>query len=388
MPSITDRKIASLVTAFEAKRARDPGLKLTEKQALELLAAAGDRAGWSASKTLAALSKPGLTVAQQVELAKQGLSAGEKADLATIVSTLPMEPVAKKLLQGVVDSFGGGTSVSGPNLDGGTAPKVDLKDPALHKDDLNADGTPKFGKATFSGPLFVDGVKTEDVQQGYLGDCYFPAAIAAIAQQHPDALKNMIKANGDGTYSVTFKKVDWYTKEVTTQTVKVDGDLYTRNGEAAYGRSAGSKDPKQMELWFPLLEKAWAKLHTSYNAIGNGGVASDVFEAVLGGTGEQLETSVGDAKVWSAIKKAIDAKKPVAAGTHEDNGPVNYTNTGVYGDHAYSGLGYEEKAGEEVVILRNPWGDAEPAGNGADDGVFKLKLSEFRRLYENVMFLK
>lgn len=40
------------------------------------------------------------------------------------------------------------------------------------------------------------------------------------------------------------------------------------------------------------------------------------------------------------------------------------------------------------MTLRNPWGDSEPAGNGADDGVFKLKLSEFRRLYENVMFLK
>ncbi len=388
MPSITDRKIASIVSAFESKRARDPELKLTEKQALQILSEAGDRAGWSSAKTLDALSKPGLTVAQQIELATKGLSAGEKADLATILKTLPMEPVAKKLLQGVVDSFGSVTPASGPKLDGVDKPKVDLKDPALHKDDINTDGTPKFDKANFSGPLFVNGVKTEDVQQGYLGDCYFPAAIAAIAQQNPDALKNMIKANGDGTYSVTFKKVDWYTKEVTTQTVKVDGDLYTRNGEAAYGRSAGAKDPKSMELWFPLLEKAWAKMHTSYNAIGNGGVASDVFEAVLGGTGEQIGTDVGDAKVWSAIKKAIDAKKPVAAGTHEDNGPVNYTNTGVYGDHAYSVLGYEEKNGEKLVILRNPWGDSEPAGNGADDGVFKLKLADFRKLYENVMFLK
>jgi hypothetical protein len=51
MPSITDRKIASIVSAFESKRARDPGLKLTEKQAMQILSEAGDRAGWSASKT-------------------------------------------------------------------------------------------------------------------------------------------------------------------------------------------------------------------------------------------------------------------------------------------------------------------------------------------------
>jgi hypothetical protein len=37
------------------------------------------------------------------------------------------------------------------------------------------------------------------------------------------------------------------------------------------------------------------------------------------------------------------------------------------------------------VVLRNPWGESEPAGNGANDGVFKLKLEDFRKLYDNVM---
>ena len=35
--------------------------------------------------------------------------------------------------------------------------------------------------------LFIDGAKAEDVQQGQLGDCYFPAAMAAIAKRREEA---------------------------------------------------------------------------------------------------------------------------------------------------------------------------------------------------------
>ena len=36
--------------------------------------------------------------------------------------------------------------------------------------------------------------------------------------------------------------------------------------------------------------------------------------------------------------------------------------------------------------MRNPWGESEPAGNGANDGIFKLKLEEFAKLYQNLMY--
>ena len=38
---------------------------------------------------------------------------------------------------------------------------------------------------------------------------------------------------------------------------------------------------------------------------------------------------------------------------------------------------FEVKDGKKYVQLRNPWGESEPSGNGANDGIFKLKLDDF-----------
>jgi hypothetical protein len=582
MPTISDRKLASLYASFEAQKRTNPNLQLGREQALQILSEVGDRSGWSASKVFSELKKPGLTQAQQIDLAKKGLTEGEKRDLASIVDqgTVPLDPSAKQFLEAVLGRTSpgpqpsGDTSVPGLSLkndqanglsgltkagatieainlsvaptgryhtddtfvvgkadasgkfdgaklvgdmtmkegdhirlraryadgttsdwinvkantaetsdtrnaqvalfrigltagangavnveninssrqisepgaklqftnlrtgakqvvtlDGeGTFPK-DLKlqgkagdsfavaasdgtnnadfrtsvgnvtvpgsttvgdilpDPALHKDELNADGTPKYGKKTFTGPLFVDGAKAGDAQQGQIGNCYFPAAVAALAHVRPDVIQNMVKANGDGTYTVTFKERDWASGRTKDVPVRVDGDLYARSyGGPLYGRAANSSDPAKMELWYPIIEKAYAQWKGSYNSIGDGGYSADVFEDFTGATGRSIDAAGNPDSVWRTITTAIDAKKPVAAGTHDDGGPVSYTNTGVYGDHAYSILGYETAGTERYVVLRNPWGESEPANNGANDGVFKLKLADFQKLYDNVMF--
>jgi hypothetical protein len=284
-----------------------------------------------------------------------------------------------------VNNTGFSATVGNVTVPGGTVSGDLIPDPALHKDELNADGTPKFGKKTFTGPLFVGGVEAGDVQQGQLGNCYFPAAVAAMAKANPDIINNMIKANGDGTYTVTFKERDWATGKTKDVPVKVDGDLYARSwGGPLYGHSSNSGETTKMEMWFPLIEKAYATWKGSYNTIGNGGSAADVFEDFTGAQGKSINAAGSADTVWKTVTTAIDAKKPIAAGTHDDNGPVNYTNTGVYGDHAYSILGYEKSGTERYVVLRNPWGESEPAGNGKNDGIFDLKLDDMPKWYSVV----
>ena len=55
-------------------------------------------------------------------------------------------------------------------------------------------------------PLYgASGAPTyQDVNQGYLGDCYFLSSLGEVALKDPSAIENMISANGNGTYSVRF----------------------------------------------------------------------------------------------------------------------------------------------------------------------------------------
>ncbi len=278
-------------------------------------------------------------------------------------------------------------TVTVPGGDGGT---VDLiPDPELHKEERYEDGRPKFSKKTFTGPLFKDGVHPSDVAQGQIGNCYFPSALGAVAFHAPEVIQNMIRENGDGTYTVVFKERDWATSKYRDVEIKVDGDLYVRPfGGPLYGSTS---DPDRstggMELWYPLVEKAYAMWKGSYDAIGNGGSASAVIEAVTGRPVGYYTVRESDLNgVWDTIRRAVDAKQPIAAGTYSETEGARYTNTGVYGNHSYSVLGYEEENGERYVKLRNPWGESEPHGNGPNDGYFRLKLQDFTRLYQGLGF--
>jgi len=44
-----------------------------------------------------------------------------------------------------------------------------------------------------------DTVNINDIQQGSLGDCFFLAAVGAIAKSNPQFIHDIIHDNGDGT---------------------------------------------------------------------------------------------------------------------------------------------------------------------------------------------
>ncbi len=264
---------------------------------------------------------------------------------------------------------------------------VDPPDPKMHKDELNADGTPKFKLERFTGPLFINEPTAGDVRQGAIGNCYFPAALAAVAAQNPQAIKDAIKQNPDGTYTVRFYESGNKNRPVD---IKLDSDLYVRSfGGPIYGGSlGGSVEKDKMELWYPLIEKAYAQWKGSYDAIGNGGSAGRVMSEVLGRPQGYEWVSAGNAeRLYNRIKTDIARGVPVAAGTHGSDQAARYTNTGVYANHAYSVLGVEEKNGEKFVKLRNPWGQSEYGNDGKNDGFFSLPLSKFTELYASLYVL-
>jgi hypothetical protein len=260
-------------------------------------------------------------------------------------------------------------------------------DPKPHKDEVRADGTPMYPLRRYNGPLFVGGAQSSDVRQGAIGNCYFPAACAAVAHQMPkiieDAITETTSPTGEREFNVRF-----FSRSGRMEMVTVDADLYTRSwGGPIYGSTTSANDADKMELWFPILEKAFAKWKGSYDAIGNGGSSAAAMTALTGKSTDYLSTGYESAdQIFKAIKAAGDKKQPMTAGTHDDK--KLYTNTGVYGDHAYSVLGAEESNGKRFILLRNPWGESEAGSDGKNDGYFKLELSQFMKLYDNVDILR
>jgi hypothetical protein len=56
-----------------------------------------------------------------------------------------------------------------------------------------------------TSPLFASsGPSMNDVNQGYLGDCYLLSSLAEVAKQNPDIIHSMFTDNGNGTYGVRF----------------------------------------------------------------------------------------------------------------------------------------------------------------------------------------
>jgi hypothetical protein len=276
-----------------------------------------------------------------------------------------------------------------------------LPDPGLHRDELDSEGKPKFSLERFRGPLFdADGAKASDVQQGQIGNCYLPAAIAAIAHHKPGffeeaiRVKEEVDANGVHKvwYEVRFYDRTWQSGgyKYTEHWQAVDADLFVRSyGGPLYGSDDGPRGSEEMELWWPILEKAYAAWKGDYNTIGDGGHVSEVFKDVLGAQASSLWINGNNADaVWKQIVKSVDAKQPIGAGTHGSDQSALYANTGVYANHAYSIFSYEVKDGEKYVELRNPWGESEPyPGDGKNDGVFKLKLDTFLKLYSSLYYV-
>lgn len=259
-------------------------------------------------------------------------------------------------------------------------PRVDLRDPLVlkeHRTDVT--WTPVGPGAA----LYVDGISADDVMQGYIGDCYLAAGVSSLAAADPKLIEKAIKDNGDGTYTVRFFEGVGEGGRPKQVLITVDDDVASKGEGALY---LSGRDAK--EQWPGILEKTYAKWKGGYERIGNGGYASDLFQAVSGRAADW--GNVADYKpeqLWKKIQSTTSKDRPVAAGTFADKDPrANYAGTGVHGDHFYTVLGASEENGTKYVTLRNPWGMDEPSGNGADDGIFKLPLKDFVRMYENIEF--
>jgi hypothetical protein len=245
------------------------------------------------------------------------------------------------------------------------------------------------GLRRFRAPLFARRPRPFEVYQSELQNCYVASAAAALAHVRPSALARAIRPLGDGAYRIRFKTFDPRTERYAPVDVKVTSELWVRpSGELLYGTTSRLGAP--LTLWWPLLEKAYARLKGSYKRIGRGGCSHHVMELLLGRPRRHFfVASTEPETVWREMTAALAARLPVVSGTYPAQRWKNYRDTGLYPDHAYTVLACREVRGKRRVALRNPWGeDVKAPEKARSNGLLEIEFGAFLRLFQVVSTLR
>jgi hypothetical protein len=250
----------------------------------------------------------------------------------------------------------------------------------------------ELGTRTFKGPLFVDGVSPLDPQQGTLNDCVFAAWMGALAHRMPELLESAISSNSDGTFSVRYlgwDDVEFDRRINLVKTVTVDPTFYQApSGSPLYGRGLVGSDGTDMELWFPVIEKAFAAVNEGYERLEFEQFRVDPAQALLG-----LLNPLGDpfprpkSYYKMAQRGTLDdalelTRWVVASGFPAVVGfqtKPELERHGLLEDHSYTLLDFEERSDGAYVLLRNPHGRRDPV-HGVNDGQLWMKFTDFYRL--------
>ena len=247
--------------------------------------------------------------------------------------------------------------------------------------DLPVVSSSGFTYTTANGSLFTTTPSHNDEFQGELGDCYFISSLGMIADNNPQAIKNMFIDNGDGTFTVRFYGGQYGASygtngaisdgfasgKGTADYVTVNRSLVTFTGSGgmlAYADCGEYASSSTASLWIPLAEKAYAEWNqtgnegrdgtNNYSSIEGGWMAA-VSSQVLGYNASDYSLT---ASTQQTMINALANHQAVTIGTDGSSNANDTLQYGLYGSHAYGVIGYNASAG--TFTLYNPWGMDQP----------------------------
>ena len=231
---------------------------------------------------------------------------------------------------------------------------------------------PQAGSAYYDHsyrPLFVDGPEYNDIRQGSVGDCYFLASLASLADTDPGVIRQMIAPMGDGTYAVR------YHRSGQPVYVRVDAELPGSSISPRY-----AKFTPDGELWVALAEKAYAQFRRGENSYASisGGWMDPVYREV---------TNSATTRLWPTSSAVATAMADHLAAGHALTAASPSNPPGpIVGLHAYMVKSVEIEGGDTLVTVYNPWGfDGKLYDGNSGDGLLTLTLATFRQNFSAVV---
>jgi hypothetical protein len=264
--------------------------------------------------------------------------------------------------------------------------------------------TPPGAEWADPGDFFEEAAEFFDPLQGGLGDCYFIAALSAVAWSRPYVIMQRTRTTGPGEEQFV-DRIDFYSKGTKSIEVTERVPLIKSTHAWIYARSS-----EPGEIWPAVYEKAFAKWKTNdptdepdYGPIAGGWPVQATTELTnLTGVTKTCSALTAD-QIWSAVRSnclSYRTFNPMTAWTFcVTPSPVDYTGTGIVGYHAYTILGWAFVNNIKYVVLRNPWGHNGSVINGLagtwsaydvsfwrlvplnTGGVFAIPVDTFKKYY-------
>ena len=206
----------------------------------------------------------------------------------------------------------------------------------------------------------------DDISQGGVNDCFLFAAMASIVNTKPWKINSMIKDNGNGTYTVTFEGMGFWSD--VTQTVSADFAV------GKHGNLTGRK-----ALWPLIIEKAYIKEKGGLDVVEKGGNAGTAIDELLdddASTFDPRDKSVD--YIMGKVKTAIDKKYPITISSPKKDGAgkekkeLADKTSGLYFWHGYTIIDIDPV--KNRIKLFNPHGHDHPNGDGWVDVVTVQKF--------------
>ncbi|KAM8974702.1 calpain-5-like [Pelodytes ibericus] len=250
--------------------------------------------------------------------------------------------------------------------------------------------------------LFAEGgISPRDLQQGSLGNCWFVAAASCLAGD-PSVWKKVIPSPeeqdwplSDGSpHAGMFRFRFWRFGRWIE--IVIDDRLPTTGGELVFCRPERQGGP----FWCALLEKAYAKLNGSYEAL-DGGSTAEALVDFSGGISEPINLlkdnlASDDNKkkmLFKAVIKAHTRASLISTAIRPSPGQAleEVLSSGLVTGHAYSVTAVRSiklRSGLlslfrthklHLIRLRNPWGSGEWTGAWSDGSEEWKKVNRAER---------